>query len=158
MVKPEITVLLYAALSREIRYCAMTKGYNIEAPNIYDLSRTKYQELRKQTLYHYSKIRSLDKSVNTILERLKCLLEQNFETKQVEFFYETGEQIAQIINVSKNKKVKKPLIKLISMLDAAYLFAVNPASNIKKTEEQSTHIKRQGMSYQPAERLRLRSR
>jgi len=113
----------------------MTKGYNIETPDIHDLSRIKYQELRKQTLYHYGKIRLLNKSVNDVLERLNILLEQNLGIKQMEFFYETGEQIAQITNISENKEIPEPLVKLISMLDAAYLFAVNPASETKKPEE-----------------------
>lgn len=134
--KPAISILVYMALAYEIRWHAMSRGYNIEIPDFYDLSRTKYQELRRQTLYFYGKPELLKSKIDEVLSESDHLLEKHLKAEDIKLYHQTGDQISRLINIEKdvNAKSKEKLLKLVSMLDAAYLFAVDPADNLK-TEE-----------------------
>jgi len=140
-VKPATTVFIYAALAMELRYHAMTKGYNIEVPAIYDLSRTRYQSLRNNVLYYYNNYDLLAVTVDSVMEKLDYLLEKNLTTERIELYRETGRQVAKMTRIESADKYKEEkILKIIAMLDAAYLFAIDPADNLKTEEVIARHI------------------
>ncbi|MEA3241221.1 MAG: hypothetical protein U9P37_06605 [Pseudomonadota bacterium] len=140
--KPSATIFIYTALAREIRYHAISKGYNIEVPDFGDLSRTMYQELRRQVLNSYGTFKSLTEKIDSIFDELDALLKKHLKAEDIKLYHQTGEQIVQVTSIEKevNTKSKEKLLKLVSMLDAAYLFAVDPADKLKTTEKIIQHI------------------
>lgn len=130
--KNGMSLFIYISLAHEIRYHALNRGYDIRIPEYTNLSRIEYQKLRRQVLYFYGEPDLLTNKIDDVLRAVDFLLKGHLKAEDIELYHQIGNQIAQLINIEKdiNKQSKEKLLKLVSMLDAAYLVAVTPSHDL----------------------------